>query len=431
MDKQNSAPINLNSELSRNFIFLSEIIGISVYDSNNKFIGKISDLVATPREIYPKITAVVIGKKLYPWLKVKTILKNKMLVIDTDLSESSITIQETDFLIKDIFWDKQIVDISGSKVVRVNDLHLLKENSNLWLAHVDIGFKGLLRRLGWLKPFEFVSLWLFSYEIKDRFISWKYVQPISEQNIVKTPLQLKIPHARLNEIHPADLAEILVDLGSEERIIILESLDTKTAAKTLQELPKNIRIIVAESLNKQTFAAILDEMAVDESVDLLYELPAKLINQLFHVMTDKDKIIQIKDLLVHPERIAGSIMNTEYNSVPNTFTVEQTLIRLKEKLPEIESIYYTYVTDEKETLVGVITIRKLLINDPAKPITEIMRKRVVKVRVETDKRDVAQLFLKYNFDVIPVVDKQNKIKGIITLKDSLESAYPQIKEQTK
>lgn len=322
--------------LKKNFIYLSQIINLPVVNfSNNKKIGYVVDVVSVLREMYPKATALIIRKKfsrkkLYlSWDKITKLIEDKIIFVDNlkEVFFDEINLSENEILLKQTFYDKQIVDISGAKLVRVNDLHLLRENSNLWLVHVDIGFKGILRRLGYLNFFNFISRWLFLYELKDKFIGWKYVQPITTSG-KPSSISLKIPYAKLSELHPADLADILIDLGPDERMIIFKSLDNLTSAKVLQEIPLKIRVQIAESLNPLHLANILQEMPMDEVVDLLAELPKKVINSLFNILP-QEKVVQIKDLLEHSEHIAGSLMNTEFITVKHNTTAGEVLNKIK------------------------------------------------------------------------------------------------------
>lgn len=422
-----------------NFIYLSQIINLPVINlkDNNK-IGRIVDLVATLRETYPKINTLIIRKNIFSktfylgWTYVKKIVEDKAVFVDNlpDNFKDNNQLLEHGILLKKTFWDKQIVDISGSKLVRVNDLHLLREDSNLWVTHMDVGFKGILRRLGWLRYFNFICRWLFSYELKDKFISWKFVQPLKTTTSGYEPLQLKVSHSKLSELHPADLADILVDLGPDERITIFKALDNSVAAKALQEMPLKIRIQIAELLDYHQLANILNEMPMDEVVDILAELHKKMLHYLFNILP-KDKVAQIKDLLEHSKHIAGSLMNTEFIAVKHNTTAGEVLNRIKTEHKKTESIYYIYVLDDKDSLIGVITLRQLFSATPERLVSEFMRKRVIKVKIDTDIKKASQIFYKYNFDVIPVVDKQNKIKGIITLKDALKHAFPEIEEKIK
>jgi CBS domain-containing protein/sporulation protein YlmC with PRC-barrel domain len=423
--------------LQKNFIFLSQIIGIHVIDAaSGSPLGRVVDIIASLREMYPRAVTLVVGRPLrrghrfIPWSCVKRITEEQAVFVECPSEEAAAASPgENEVLLKETLWDRQIVDISGSKVVRVNDLHLLRENRNLWVVHVDVGFKALLRRLGWLRPAGFLVRWLFSYELKDRFISWKFVQPATTQK-GRGLLSLKTPGMKLAELHPADLADIMVDLGIDERAVILRSLDTVSAANTLKELPLKIRVQMAATLPVDQLSPIVNEMPMDEAVDLLGNFPKKKATALFACLP-VDKVAQIKGLLEMSERVAGSIMNTEYIAEKQTATIGRTLEKIRTEARRKESIYYIYTLDDNDALIGIVTVRQLLTLPADKTLSEIMRKRIVKVRVDTDIKKVAEIFYKYDFSVVPVVDRQNHLQGIITMKDALESVFPEIREETE
>jgi len=420
------------------FIFLSQIIKIPVIDfAANRRIGSIADFSVNLKETYPRLNGLLISRgmsfqKYYlPWKNVRKIVENKAVYIDysPELLEKSTAVPEEEILLKDILWDKQIVDISGSKVVRINDLHLLKEDLKLWVVHVDIGFTGLIRRLGWSRWFSFLVKLISSYEFKDRLIPWKFVQPVSA-NIGFNALSLKVHHSKLSELHPADLADILIDLGTEERIAILKSLENGIAVRTFEELPMKIRLQVAEQVEHEYLVKLINGMAMDEVVDILSNLPQRRVNTLLN-RVPKDKAEQIFKLLGLSERIAGSIMNTEFISVKAADTAGMVLDKIKNESKKKESIYYIYVLDEFNTLLGMVTLREVLTSLPDRAVAEFMHKRVAKVRVDTDIKNVAEVFYKYDFNIVPVVDKQNKIQGIITMKDAFESVFREIRQETQ
>jgi magnesium transporter len=422
------------TQILENFIYLSQIINLPVRDqASDKKWGIAADLAAGIKETYPNITGLVIrprnknGKRFISWENVKRIIPGKAIIV-ANLPDSLIENPNLDnhILLKESLWDRQIVDILGSKVVRVNDLHLLRENSHMWLIHVDIGFKGVLRRLGMQKAMgAFLNL-IFSYELKDKLIAWKYVQPITDVSLSKS-LQLKVQHAKLTELLPADLADILADLGVDERKIIFDTLDNHTAAKTLQELPLKIRIQVAESIFPGKLAIILGAMPMDEVVDLVAKLPKKIIAALYKLMP-QDEVVQIKDLLRHSQKDAGSIMNIDFITIGVNAIVSEALEKIKIEAKTIESYHYVYIVGDSRVLVGIITLRQLLTSEPSTPINQLMRTKIIKARVNTDVETVAQYFSKYDFDLIPVVDKHNKMQGIITMKDAFETVFTEIKE---
>ncbi|HNW40166.1 MAG TPA: CBS domain-containing protein [Candidatus Omnitrophota bacterium] len=423
--------------LPKKFIFLYYIIGLPVIDSlTGKKIGRIKDLVASLKEMYPRITGLIMrnkkNKDIYlPWGSVKMMVEEKGIFIENYLAvaQEQFVPAENELLLKEIFWDKQIVDIHGSKVVRINDLHLLREGLSLWVVHVDIGITGLLRRLGCSKIFEFMIKLVSSYEVEDRIISWKYVQPINGP-IGSDALSLKVHHSKLSELHPADIADILIDLGTEERLNILKSMDKATAARTIQELPIKIRLQVAELLDQKLLIEIINEMPMDEAVDLFSEMPIKKMNALF-TRLPAEKVAQISSLLGHANDIAGSIMSTEFICIRQAMTAAEALEKTKKESTRKKESYYIYVLDDNDALAGVVTLQQLLTTSGEKIVSDFMRKRVAKVKIKTKIKDVAEVFYKYDFTVVPVIDKAGKIQGIITMKDAFEAVFHQIRKETE
>ncbi len=286
-----------------------------------------------------------------------------------------------------------------------------------------------LRRLGWLGLVSFLVKLISSYELKDRLIPWKFVQPVSSK-IGFSALALKIHQSKLSELHPADLADILIDLGIDERIAILKSLENGTAVRTFEELPMKIRLQVAGQVKHEYLVKLVIGMAIDEAVDLLSQLPQRRVNALLNHVP-KEKAEQISKLLGLAERTAGSIMNTEFISAKLTDTAGAVLDKIKSESKKKESIYYIYVLDESNILLGMVTLRQVLTSPPERVVSEFMHKRVAKVRVDIHIKDVAEVFYKYDFNIVPVVDKQNKVQGIITMKDAFESVFREIRQETE
>lgn len=417
------------------FLFISDLLGRPVLDPDARLpLGRIVDLVADTTNLYPNVTGLILRRGLFgplvrtPVPQVNITETGSIQVQSSaDAVVPKVVLSPKELLLCATFLDKQIVDVSGARVVRVNDLHLLNENSNLWVVHMDIGFSGLLRRLGWLRPYRFVVKWLFNYPLEDRFLQWKYVQHLGGA-APAGKLALNIASAKLSNVHPADLADILTDLGTQERVNAFQALDLPTAAKTLEKLPLKISVQICADLPVEPMAKILDILALDEAVDILSELGRKKTNALLKLLPKK-KVASIKELLKHSKHTAGSLMNTQFISVRFDSTAGQAMEKIKAEIQRAESIYYIYVLSANNSLAGVLTLRQLLLADLQQPVTDIMNKKVIKVGVETRIEDVAQLFLKYNFNLIPVVDSHNKIKGIISVRDALESGIPEIKEE--
>ena len=423
-----------------NFIFLSEILHLPLFSATTgKKIGRIVDLAARTSHVYPKITALIAelnsgGAPVYiAWSHVRLTVFKKHVTVEFPFEhdEESPGSAESEILLKKTFLDKQIISTTGYKLVRVNDLQLLidnssKDNPNLWLVHIDIGIKGLLRRLGWLNFLNPIFHWLFARDITDKFLTWKNVQPATATNVHGSVI-MKADSSKLSALHPADLADILEDLGTDERISLLESISPVTAAATLQEMPMSLRLHIAELLENEKLASIVAEMEMDETVDFLDELPHEKRDAVFALLT-QDKVAEIKDLAKLSAFGVGSIMNTNFLTARPTQTVRDVLKGVKAATKRAELLYYVYIIDDEEHLKGLVTLRQLLAAKGTLPVSEIMRSNIVSVKIDSSIKRMAQVFFKYKFEAIPVVDEEDKLQGIITMGDALDAVFPEVKE---
>lgn len=424
-----------------NFIFLSELLDLPVIDAATlQKVGTIVDLAATTGQVYPKVLGLIVKirrkkEPVYiPWNNVRrTSLHDNVLIDYTpETIQAHASAGDAEILLRKSFLDRQLISTAGYKVVRVNDLQLLLESSTkgnpyLWLVHVDIGIKGLLRRLGFVGFFNMLCRFLLDRDLRDKFISWKNVQPTSTTSITGS-LQLKLDPSKLSEIHPADLADIVEDLGLEERAALLESLDAETAASALQEIPLRIRVQIAETLEMTKLAALINETQLDEAVDLLDELSPEIRNAVLHLLP-LEKTAELKELSKLSVYGVGSIMNSDFITAKATQSVREVLEIVREESEKTELLHYVYIVDNEGKLKGVVTLRQLLSLDPDAIMADIMWENLVTATIETSIKRVAKIFFKYNFVALPVVDDDGAMQGIITMRDALESVYPEMKEE--
>jgi Mg/Co/Ni transporter MgtE len=335
--------------------------------------------------------------------------------------QSEGTLQEGELLLKESLLDKQIVDTHGAKILRVNDLHLLKVNRSLFLVHVDVGFRGLMRRVGLEKAADKFFQWFFDYHLADHFIPWRFVQPLSSPSL----LRLKIAQNRLSLLHPADLADIIEELDIHKRSEVFQSLDVETAAEALEETDPKIQVRLIENLNLAKASDIIEEMSPSEAADLLGDLPKEKAEGILKEM-EKEAAEDVKGLLVHHEEKAGGLMTTAFPSLPPQATAREAMELLRQEAENLDMIYYLYVTDADEHLLGVVSLRDLLTAAPQTHLSDMMDPRVVSVKLEEKKEEIADLFGKYGFKAIPVVDEDQRIQGAITFKSLLEVVAPEL-----
>ncbi len=409
----------------KDFYFFSELFKRKVYSKTGLKVGKISDIVAEREEPYPKVIGLIVKSGLkkqsffIPWEKVSKI-EPQVIFEAEDPKEVKLPIPEKDvILLREEVMDKQIVDTFGAKVVRVNDIHFLRVDSHLRLVHVDVGFRGLMRRVGWERFVDRLLQWFFSYNLPNQFISWKYVQLLSGSDL----LQLSISQKKLSHLHPADLADILEDLSERERSAIFHALDTETAAEALEEVDPKIQKALIETIPVERASDIVEEMSPSDAADLLSDLSRERVEEILEGMEQK-KAEDLRELLIHPEETAGGLMTTAYLSVSPNVTVEGAISRLRTEAPNLDIIDYIYIVDEDETLLGVVSIRDLLTAQPYQPLSEIKAQRIVSVKVDEDQKDVVDKFAKYGFRALPVVDEENHLKGVISFRNVLDVLAP-------
>lgn len=321
------------------------------------------------------------------------------------------------YLARDLL-DKQIIDTDGIRVVRVNDLELLRAAGHYYVANVDIGGLGLLRRLGLAKPVEKLAR-LLGRPIRPATISWENVELLPGGQ----PMRLRVPSSRIAELHPADLAEILSDLSRSESSALLDALDVKTVADTLEEVEPEFQVSLVEALPDEKVADVLEEMAPDEAADLLAELPPDRSQELLNMMEDEEAA-DVRKLLSYPEDTAGGLMTTEFATVRADLTAEEALRHLRETVTDPETLLYVYVLDEDERLIGVFSLGELVLAPPDASVRDIMEERVVSVRPEASQDEVAQVVAKYNLLAVPVVDTAGHLHGIVTADDALDKVIP-------
>lgn len=414
--------------------YVSDLMGKPVTDVDGEHVGHLEDLIASIHgELsHPVIVAIVVkrpGGRLRgqpgwtPTLIVPIADVAVLVALAIPLTKclNDLIPYEPNphdlYLARDVL-DKQIIDTNGVRVVRVNDLELTRVNGQFYVANVDIGGVGLLRRLGLAKTVQKVA-GRFKRDLPPGIISWDDVELLPGDQ----PLRLKVPGEKLAELHPADLAEIISDLNRIESGKFLESLDMKTLADTLEEVEPDFQASLVETMPDEKVADVLEEMAPDEAADLLAELPQDRSQELLKLM-ERDEAEDVRKLLTYPEDTAGGIMTTEFVAIRPDLTAEQAISTLRETAHEAETIFYVYVTDSANHLVGVFSLKDLVLARPDTPVSQFMHQRVVSVNLLASQDEVAQAIAKYNLLAIPVVDDQGRLHGIVTADDALDKIIP-------
>ncbi len=432
MATPDTAPTKQNHQViageQRRFVFFSALLNQPVLDSQGAWVGQLTDLAISLAQVFPPVVGFVAQRGRWEpfaltgrWSDVVDI-EGTTIRLGVPIQALIPSKMDTpgEILVRETLLDKQIVDTSGAKVVRVNDLHFLKlERCELRLVHVDVGTRGLVRRMGWEPLLDKLLRRVVPrsrYLSAERFIRWQYVEPPSLDPKAHD-IRLSVLQRQLNDLHPADIAEILSDLDSHERATVFRSLDPETAADALAEVEDpRIQTQLLETVSQEHAADILEEMPPDEAADLLGELPNETSTALLRKM-EVDEAQDVRELLTYAPDTAGGMMTTEFVALPANFTVEETFAHLRKALLDVENIYYLFVVDANRRLVGVLSLRHLIMAPPQARLSEIMIASPSHVHYSDSRDTVAEIVEKYNLLALPVVDDRDVIVGMITVDD--------------
>lgn len=408
-------------------LFLTEILGAEVVDPKQRRVGRVRDVTARVREPYPEVTGLVISRRrqeVIPWSEVRQFAAREV-ALRAGMEETARRPAEPDelWLARDVL-DRQVVDTDGRRVVRVNDLQLTESGGTMLLVAADIGIRGMLRRLG-LESIGKTITRAFGRDLPMVLVSWDVVHPFSPAGgkAESDAVHLRISGRRIAKLHPADIADIVEELGSKERSAVFETLTEEVAADTLEEMQHDDQVSVIEHMDPERASDILEEMAPDEAADILADLPEDQADALLSRM-ERTEAADVEELLAYPEDTAGGLMTTEYVAVSDQLTAQQCIAELRRLEPDAESIYYVYVVDEDGRLEGVLSLRDLIIARARTPIKDIAIRNVVAVEPDASVDELAAVLTKYNLLAVPVVDGEHKLLGIVTVDDALEEILP-------
>lgn len=421
--------VRVERTLPQNY-YLSHLLATKVVASDGVRLGGTWDLFIDLDLPQPEVTRIVYQsfwprvRRVVPWEAIGAIRNSAVVLKDGAASAedlSQVARKESEFLLRDFLLDKQIVDVHGAKVERVNDLLFIEIEGKLKLMHVDVGLRGILRRLGFENSLVRFCEWFFDYTLKENFIAWNFVQPLADPDRLK----LQVAQSNLERLHPADLADIIEDMDVHERAAVVESLNEEVLAEALEEMDPKVQVAIMRGLEPEKAADILEEMSPDEAADLIADLPSETVDGIFREM-DHEYQRTVKDLLAHDEDEAGGLMSTQYMALPPDRTIVDALAYIRQNAHRVDVIYYVYVVDKEAKLLGVVNLRELLSNEIFTPLEKIMNSRIISAKLDDDAQDVADLFGKYGFRAIPVVDDDDKIMGVIRFKALVEIVAPHL-----
>lgn len=402
-------------------MYLSDLIGLPVRDSAGAPLARLQDLIIRPDfvELYPPVTGVVARLRrrafFIPWEQVARVGLDGVTLNSAVVSLEPFRRREGEVLLARDVLDKQLVDVEGRRVVRANDLQFTLRDGLLRIVAVDVGPRAILRRL--------LPRRLRGGTEARAMIDWAELEVFGGQ---LPTVKLKVSHERLARLHPVDIAHIVDALSFHQGAELVDALDLETAADTLEEMSPERQADILEHMDEERAADILDEMQPDDAADLLADLPVEKAASLLEKM-EPEQAEDVRDLMRYEEDTAGGMMTTELVAIPVELRVGEALRYIREQVEVPELVYYVYVLDSVSAnhLLGVLSLRDLLLADPDAEVANVMETDLQTATPDTEARAVARTIAEYNLLALPVVDAEGRLLGAVTVDDAMELLLPE------
>lgn len=405
--------------MAERYLYLTELVGLKVYDLKGRTLGRIKDAALIPLLDSRRIDRFLLGGG-WAWLSVRFDQVASISLKGIQLRDEQLTPYHSDeYMLRTVrdLLDQQIIDARGRKVVRVTDLSFkvvaADEHDELHVSEVDIGLRSIFRRIvqGMLPPSLVRRIQVI---IPPHSLPWEFcniVEPDPQRR-----LRLNITNDLLEKMHPADLADIVEKLSPEDREAIFETIDEEIAADTLSEVEPEIQTSILESLDPDRAADIIEEMEPDEAADALAELDEATSEEIMDEMETEPQA-EVRELLEFEEDEAGGLMNTEFIALHERATVQDGFAALRGNEELLDVVNTLFLVDADEKLVGVVPLGKLLVAPMEARLMDLANENIIQVSVSEDQKHITELFDKYNLLTLPVVGEEGELEGVITADD--------------
>ena len=400
-------------------LYLTELLGLRVFDLKGRILGVIKDAAIVPLIHPSRVDRYLVGGG-YAWLTIRHDQVRSVSFEGIYLKDEQLTPYHSDEymlrIVRDLL-DQQIIDAQGRKVVRVTDVTFDNHQDNgshvLSVLEVDIGLRSIFRRLfRGVLPRTLIRK--IQGPIAPNSISWKVCSIVEADP--QRRLRLNINNKLLEGMHPADLADIVEELGPDDREAIFETIDSEVAAETLSEVDPEIQASILESLETEKAADIVEEMSPNEAADVLAELEDETSEEILAEMEAEPKT-DVRELLEFSEDSAGGLMNTEYVAVPEHATVADAISAIRANEEALETLNTVFLVSADDRLTGAVALGRLFIAASTTQLRDLVSEKPITVDVDETQDRVTEIFDKYNLLTLPVVDHEGKLSGAITADD--------------
>lgn len=404
--------------------YLTNMLGRPVYDSTGEKLGTVSDLAISTGEVFPRITSLAFrgpGRTpfMISWRKYVEDFSEDEVTLNTESYNIRFSyLQPTEVLLARDLLDQQIVDTQGLKVVRVNDLKLSPSGSQLRLLGAEVGVRGILRGLHPLLEKAVVSAAkVFNKKVEEKIIAWNYMD-LLDRDLSK--VKLSVTHKRLDELHPADVADILEQLDPKQRAEVFKHIDDTRSAEIIAELEDEFQAETLDDMDDREASGLLGQMDPDDAADIIRDLPYEKAETLLRLMGVEDAA-EIRRLLGYRDDTAGGMMTTQFVALSEENTVGDAIETLRALDEDFPTVHFVYVLEEdSEKLVGVMSMRTLVLAHNDTRLGDVMYTDVITVSPDEDEEEVASDISKYDMVALPVVDEGGHMLGLVTVDDALD-----------
>jgi len=405
--------------MAENLLYLTELLGLSVFDLKRRRIGRVKDAALVPLIDPFRVDRFLVGGG-WAWLTVRHDQVESISLEGIYLRDEQLTPYHSDEymlrMARDVL-DQQIIDVSGRRVVRVTDvtfeIRTLDTREALSVVEVDIGLRSIFRRvLQGTMPRRWIRR--LQRPIPPSSIRWEFCNIIEPDP--QRRLRLNISGEGLEKMHPADLADIVEELSPEDREAVMETLDSEAAADALSEVEPDIQASILESLETEKAAEIIEGMSPHQAADILAELAEETSQEILEEMDTEPKT-EVRELLEFEEDTAGGMMNTEYVVLHWNATVADAMAALKGNKELLENLNTLFLIDAGERLAGMVPLARLFVSGGGTMLKDLTMESPTQVTVDEKQERVTELFDKYSLLALPVVDEEGRLAGVITADD--------------
>src|SRR6266404_2252489 len=396
--------------------------GAKTYNAQGNNVGRVREFFVEPAEQPNRVAHFLLARGSFQPLVAR---HDQVAAIEAGKLELSVPERALDAYQQNEGWlavtkdllDQQIIDTSGRKVVRVNDLDLAEQRTNgnveLRITQVDVGLPGAARRLlQGIAPQRMIRG--LQNRLPAKTIRWEFVNLVEPDPLRR--LKLRITHEKLEDLHPADLADIVEELSPAERQGIIASLDEETAAAVLAELDARLTTQIVEKLDPGKAADILEEMAPDAAADVLGELSKETSEELLEEMPGQEAN-EVRELLEFDPATAGGMMNTDFVFVGDKSLRDEVVEWMREQDLNLDQLDTIVLLDGGAQFSGTVSVARLLLAEPGQSLSELKMEPLLNIQPNADEKDVFELFDKYNLRMLTVVDEDGRPLGVITVDD--------------